>query len=209
LTLPPAESSGEEDISTQQNRAQASSRLSRAHRDRGRPQGHRCAARPWPQALVGLSKVVKPPFGRADKMTDDASGGPFPSLAPPERLRRRSDYLRAAKSGQSRQSRAFKLQMAMRDEKSLGAPRFGFTVTKKVAGAVGRNRIRRRLKEALRVSGALAARPGRDYVFVARRAALTEPFSNLVTQMADGLARLGRLDAIPRPQNPKNRPVAP
>jgi len=155
LTLPPAESSGEEDISTQQNRAQASSRLSRAHRDRGRPQGHRCAARPWPQALVGLSKVVKPPFGRADKMTDDASGGPFPSLAPPERLRRRSDYLRAAQSGQSRQSRAFKLQMAMRDEKSLGAPRFGFTVTKKVAGAVGRNRIRRRLKEALRVPAPL------------------------------------------------------
>ena len=63
------------------------------------------------------------------------------------------------------------------DGGQIADARFGFTVTKKVAGAVGRNRIRRRLKEALRVSGALGARPGRDYVFVARRAALDAPLS--------------------------------
>jgi ribonuclease P protein component len=142
-------------------------------------------------------------------MTHDASGASSLGLAAPKRLRRRKEFLRAAASGLSRHSRAFKLQMAVRDEEPSGAPRFGFTVTKKVAGAVGRNRIRRRLKEALRISGAFGASPGRDYVFVARQTALTAPFSDLVSQMADGLARLSRPGATLRPQNPKNRPVAP
>lgn len=81
-------------------------------------------------------------------------------------------------------------------------PRFGLTVTKKVAGAVGRNRIRRRLREALRIGGALTgdgelggpgglgARAGQDYVIIARREALNAPFADIVSQMAEGFARL-------------------
>ena len=37
--------------------------------------------------------------------------------------------------------------------------RVGFTVTKKIGDAVERNRIRRRLKEALRRAGAVAPSP--------------------------------------------------
>ncbi len=89
--------------------------------------------------------------------------------------------------------------MAQRGEDPAGEPRFGFTVTKKVAGAVGRNRIRRRFKEALRVSGAsAAARAGSDYVVIARRAALTAPFSALAMQLAEGHARLNRSGAVPQ-----------
>jgi ribonuclease P protein component len=118
--------------------------------------------------------------------------------------------LRAAASSLSRQAGLFKLQMAIREDDSAGAPRFGVTVTKKVAGAVGRNRIRRRLKEALlRASGALAACPGRDYVIVARKPALTAPFAELTTQLAEGLARLSRASVASRPKNPRNRPLAP
>lgn len=117
--------------------------------------------------------------------------------------------MRAAASGLSRQAGPFKLQMAIREDDPTGAPRFGVTVTKKVAGAVGRNRIRRRLKEALRASGALAACPGRDYVIVARKPALTTPFAELTTQLAEGLARLSRASVAPRPKNPRNRPLAP
>ncbi|QGM47815.1 ribonuclease P protein component [Methylocystis heyeri] len=142
-------------------------------------------------------------------MTREASGASAPGLAAPERLRRREEFLRASASGISRNYGAFKVLMAVRADDAEGAPRFGFTVTKKVAGAVGRNRIRRRLKEALRVSKAHGARPGRDYVFIARRAALTAPFADLIAQMADGLARLGRSHEADRPKKPKNRPVAP
>jgi ribonuclease P protein component len=142
-------------------------------------------------------------------MTEEALGASQRGFVVPERLRRRDEFVRASASGMSRHYGAFKLQMAIRADDAEGAPRFGFTVTKKVAGAVGRNRIRRRLKEALRVSQALGARSGRDYVFIARRAALTAPFADLIAQMEDGLAGLGRSHEANRSKKPKNRPVAP
>jgi ribonuclease P protein component len=98
--------------------------------------------------------------------------------------------LRAAKSGLHQGGRAFKLQAAQREQDESGPARFGFTVTKKIAGAVGRNRIRRRLKEAVRLGGAKAALDGYDYVFVARPGALTTRFSELTAQIAEALTRL-------------------
>lgn len=129
--------------------------------------------------------------------------------ASPIRLRRRKEFLRVAGSGLSRSTPSFKIQMAPRDGGALGASRFGFTVTKKTGGAVERNRIRRRLKEALRLGGALASAKGCDYVFVARRAALTAPFDELIKQMAEGLTRIGRQGAAASSPNRRNRPPAP
>ena len=142
-------------------------------------------------------------------MTTDGPAEPKPVLSPPQRLRRRRDFVRASKSGQRASSSAFSLQMAARESERDGpAARFGVTVTKKIAGAVGRNRIRRRLKEALRLSGALGARPGCDYVFVARRAALTAPFPEILSQMAEGLARLDGRGATRPQRKPKDRSPA-
>jgi ribonuclease P protein component len=112
------------------------------------------------------------------------------SAGKPQRLRRRRDFVRASRSGVAQSRRAFRLQRAARAEGDLAPPRFGFTVTKKIAGAVGRNRIRRRLREALRLSTDLKALPGHDYVFIARSAALSAPFSELLSQMADAVAKL-------------------
>jgi ribonuclease P protein component len=124
-------------------------------------------------------------------------------------LRRRREFLRVAASGLSRAQPSFKIQMAPRDDGLSDAPRFGLTVTKKTAGAVARNRIRRRLKEALRLGGALAARKGCDYVFVARRPALTTPFGELIKQMAEGLTRIGRSGEARRSPNRGEKPPAP
>ncbi len=55
--------------------------------------------------------------------------------------------------------------------------------------AVERNRIRRRLREAVRLAGAENARPGHDYVLVGRRGALTEPFTDLTSALADAMRR--------------------
>jgi ribonuclease P protein component len=144
-------------------------------------------------------------------MTTDAPAAPDNSNKP-SRLRRRKDFVRASKTGARFSARLFTLQMAGRDAAEAGAndtqARVGFTVTRKVAGSVGRNRIRRRLKEALRVGGDLGARPGRDYVFVARRGALDAPFAEIVTQMAEGFARLDERHAANQRRKQKDRPAA-
>lgn len=129
-----------------------------------------------------------------------APAGTMEAKRTPERLRRRREFLRAAQSGLHQSGRAFKLQAAAREGGDEAPPRFGFTVTKKVAGAVGRNRIRRRLKEALRLSGAADALPGYDYVLIARPGALNLPFSELVAQIAETLAKLR-----PRTHGPHRR----
>ncbi len=139
-------------------------------------------------------------------MTTDAPADPQKLDKKLSRLRRRKDFVRASKTGARFSARLFTLQMAASGD--AADARFGFTVTKKVAGAVGRNRIRRRLKEALRVSGDLGARPGRDYVFVARRGALDAPFVDIVTQMAEGFARLGERHAANQRRKQKDRPAA-
>ncbi len=144
-------------------------------------------------------------------MTTDAPADQRQSGKKPARLRRRQDFVRASKLGARVSARLFTLQMAAQgdaSEAALPEARFGFTVTKKVAGAVGRNRIRRRLKEALRVSGGLGARPARDYVFVARREALTAPFADIITQMAEGFARLDERHAANLRRKKKDRPAA-
>lgn len=74
--------------------------------------------------------------------------------------------------------------MEVLDRGDDGAARVGFTVTKKVGNAVVRNRIRRRLKEAVRVHAAGDMRPGKDYVIVGREEVLTAPFAAIRTELS-------------------------
>jgi ribonuclease P protein component len=107
-----------------------------------------------------------------------------------ERLKKRRDFLAAAK-GDKTAGRAFVLETLKRDD--AGPPRFGFTVSKRTAKkAVERNRIRRRLREAVRRAED-QARAGHDYVLVGRQAALREPFAELVATLGEAL-RQTKLD---------------
>ena len=98
--------------------------------------------------------------------------------APFGRLKKRAEFQRVAR-GARWQNEAFVLQAAKRGEGSAHGPRFGFTATRKTGDAVERNRLRRRLKEALRLAEKLDARPDHDYVLVARRGTLSRPFDLL------------------------------
>lgn len=69
-------------------------------------------------------------------------------------------------------------------------PRFGFTATKKLGNAVARNRIRRRLKEVVRLVAPSQARAGCDYVLIAREAAATRLFATLERDLAAAFAAL-------------------
>jgi ribonuclease P protein component len=108
------------------------------------------------------------------------------------RLLRRADFV-AASRGARWNCEAFGLQMRRRPEASGSEPpRFGITVTKKTAaGAVERNRIRRRLREALRLGAALPAQVAHDYVVVGRRPVLGLSFEDLRSRLAAGVAAVG------------------
>ncbi len=69
-------------------------------------------------------------------------------------------------------------------------PRFGFTVTKKMGNAVVRNRIRRRLKAAVEKIGSEMALKDCDYVLVARRAASTRIFEELLSDLSQAFVRV-------------------
>jgi ribonuclease P protein component len=107
-----------------------------------------------------------------------------------ERLKRRRDFLAAA-AGAKASTAGFVLQERPRGDG--GPARVGFTVSKKVGGAVERNRVRRQLREIVRLSAARSLHGGSDYVMVGRRAALDMSFSRLAEDFAGALARLDRV----------------
>jgi ribonuclease P protein component len=107
-------------------------------------------------------------------------------LLPMERLRQRADFLAAA-SGIKVPATAFVLQARKRTDN--GPVRVGFTVSKKVGNAVERNRVRRRLREIVRLSDQNRMQSGHDYVLVGRRAALKLPFDRIAQDFEGALRR--------------------
>ncbi len=104
-----------------------------------------------------------------------------------ERLKQRADFLAAAKGSRVSVS-AFVLQTRKRTDD--GPIRFGFTVSRKVGNAVERNRVRRRLREIVRLSDAKRMERGHDYVLIGRRAALNLPFTRMAQDFEGALRRL-------------------
>lgn len=112
-----------------------------------------------------------------------------------ERLKTRSAF-RAVASGRRISEPGFVLQALKTGRDGVRPPRFGFTVTKKIGNAVVRNRIRRRLKEAVRIAGNGQGKSDTDYVLIGRRAALSLEFERLVTDLLTGMTALSELDAV-------------
>jgi ribonuclease P protein component len=102
-----------------------------------------------------------------------------------ERLTRRTDF-RAAASGLRASGSAFVVQARRRAED--GPVRVGFTVSRQVGNAVERNRVRRRLREMVRLSAGMHG--GHDYVLIGRRAALAAPFGELKRELDVALRRI-------------------
>ncbi len=108
-------------------------------------------------------------------------------------LKTRAEFQRVQK-GKKWVTPAFILHGLARAAGEENAPRFGFTVSsravakgsggaKKRGLAVDRNRARRRLKEAVRLTFEAHAEPGFDYTVIGRDAALTRNFAQLLADM--------------------------
>ena len=71
------------------------------------------------------------------------------SLLPEERLRRRADFLRCYERGRRRHGPLATVYLVERGEEATH-PRLGITVTRKVGGAVVRQKTKRRIREIYR-----------------------------------------------------------
>jgi ribonuclease P protein component len=132
-----------------------------------------------------------------------SGGGAATASAPAVvRLRRRGEFVAAAR-GAKQGGRAFLLQAIRRrglDEAAAASEvGIGITVTRKIGGAVVRNRARRRLREALRQLLPGPAKPGHDYVVVARPAALSQDFAELARDLGGAFRDVERRLARGRP----------
>jgi ribonuclease P protein component len=109
------------------------------------------------------------------------------------RLLKRADFDRVYKSGK----RHFGAHLtAFFLPRSAGAPRIGLAVGRALGGAVVRNRIKRRLREAVRLNLHVLASPV-DMVINPKKAALTAGFDELSKEVQKALAAAGRQSTPP------------
>ncbi len=135
-----------------------------------------------------------------------------------DRLRQRADFLAVA-NGARVNSAAFVVQSRRRDDD--GPIRVGFTVSRKNGTATERNRIRRRLRELVKLLDVISMRPHSDYVLVGRRAALNRDFATMLDDLRSALHRLDRqaskqakafsngVDTGSRKENASKKTIAP
>jgi ribonuclease P protein component len=124
-------------------------------------------------------------------MAKTLAKGTTGSLSRVVTLKRRAEFQRIRKGARWATS-TFVLEAKQRGDRedATPRPRFGFTVTRQVGKAVERNRIRRRLKAAVRELQRDHARPDFDYVLIARRPALGSDFGVLLSDLATALDRV-------------------
>lgn len=117
-----------------------------------------------------------------------AASGKFPKS---RHLLKHADFQRVYESGRRQftgNMTVFFLRRSVAEgqAESASGPRVGLTVGKVLGGAVERNRIKRRMREAVRLSF-LACEGPVDVVFNPRKSVLRLPFAELVVEVARGL----------------------
>lgn len=104
------------------------------------------------------------------------------------RLRRSSDFYRVRQVGQSNASSLMVLAFLQNE---LDYSRFGFVVSKRLGNAVQRNKIKRRMREAIRLRLS-RIKPGFDVVIIARKPASKVTFK-VIIQSLDRLLEVNDL----------------
>jgi ribonuclease P protein component len=151
-------------------------------------EAHFSAQQPRPQAASRL------PFADGDgRRPQGAERAPRPRPQEAQRLstiKKRADFL-AANGGKRVPTPGFVLLVRDRED-SDPAMRVGFTVTKKIGGAVVRNRMKRRFRALAREIMPVSGFAGSDHVMIGRAKGLERDFGLLrseLTRALDGLRK--------------------
>ena len=99
----------------------------------------------------------------------------------------RRDFLQARNQGKKALARGLVIQATKRDSDIW---RVGLTASKKIGNAVCRNRARRRMRALARQHLAPLARPGVDYVLIARHDTVSCDWQDLVTGLTKAIQYL-------------------
>ncbi len=174
-------------LSTERSGPQAAPRISRAHGDQGGTPGAGQAAREGPQAPFGIRRNPSRPSLKAKAMHL-------------ERLKKRTDFVRAARNGRrwtmpglvvQAYWRAPSIDNGVSDE--MATVRIGYTASiRGVGNAVARNRAKRRLRAAVDAVLPDAAAANCDYVLIANRQTVTQPFETLIDDLRTAIEKLGK-----------------
>jgi ribonuclease P protein component len=122
------------------------------------------------------------------------------TFAKPERIRRRADYLRIQESGRKLHSASF-VCFGVPTPTPIGAApvRFGITVSRRVGGAVVRNRVKRLLREAFR-RHKQAFPSGLELVVIARAEAARAAYTTVERELCEVGRRFTSAGARVMPQ---------
>jgi ribonuclease P protein component len=149
-------------------------------------EAHLPAEQPRPQAA---SRV---PLPNGDSRR--SKGAELPARARPQEaqrlstIRKRADFV-AANGGLRATTPGFVLLVREREDRDP-AMRVGFTVTKKIGGAVVRNRMKRRLRALAREIVPSRGVAGADHVIIGRAKGIERDFGLLRSELAGALDRL-------------------
>jgi len=149
-------------------------------------EAHLPAEQPGPQA----APRVPPPHGdgRRPQGAERAPGARPQEAERLTTLKKRADFL-AANAGLRTTTPGFVL--LVRDRKDSDASmRVGFTVTKKIGGAVVRNRMKRRLRALAREIIPIKGLAGADHVMIGRAKGIERDFGQLRSELSQALDRL-------------------
>jgi ribonuclease P protein component len=120
---------------------------------------------------------------------------------PIERLKKRSEFLACAQAPSTAKG-AIVVQARPRGD-AQALVRAGFTATKRIGGAVERNRAKRRMREAARLLLPQFGKPGMDYVFIARGGVTSRPWDRLLDDVKSALLRLAADRESPEAPGPR------